>query len=284
MSVVVVGSLNMDLVIRSERHVKPGETMNGYGFRTICGGKGANQAIACARLGADTSMIGCVGRDNFGQRLKLQLNENGVDCSGVREIDDVSTGVAVINVSDDGENSIILDSGANAHMSNEITLSPCSYVLLQLEIPVESVIAALKAARAVGAKTLLTPAPARELPDEIWQFVDILALNETELAFYSDGPGELLDKGVGLVLATMGERGGRVVSKDKDFSYEAVKVKAIDTTAAGDTFCAAVAVALGEGKTIEEAVSFAARASAITCTKVGASASIPYRSEVEKFV
>lgn len=299
--IVVIGSLNMDLVIRSERAVTPGETMYGYGFRTVCGGKGANQALACARLGASTSMIGCVGNDDFGKRLKSELERGSVNCDRVAEIDGINTGIAVINVLDSGENSIILDSGANAKIDESFiikstdSLDKGNFSLFQLEIPIPCVLKGMEKMKAGGYRNVLTPAPAQELPDEIWPLVDILALNETELSFFAHAPTdteeetitaaqEFIQRGVSVVIATRGKKGGVLVTKDGHFSYDIVKVDAVDTTAAGDVFCAAVITEMSRGSSLEKAARFASAASALTCTKMGASASLPFRNDVVDFI
>lgn len=292
--IAVVGSLNMDLVVRAPRQPLLGETLMGSSFGTAGGGKGSNQALACARLGADVYMVGCVGSDDFGRRLRSTLLEAKVDCQYMEVCAGVGTGVAVITVTDSGENSIVLTSGANA-LLDRATLERSKEVfrrsdtaLFQLETPLDTVAWGLKMARNSGCKTVLTPAPAVELPQEIWRQVDFLVLNETELAFYSLGPSfasagapsgmdedklqesaqQLLQQGVKTVVVTRGARGGYVASRQKAFHFEPFRVHSVDSTGAGDSFCAALSVKLTEGALLEEAVEFAAAAGALACTRM----------------
>ncbi|MCL2010027.1 MAG: ribokinase [Synergistaceae bacterium] len=301
MSVIaIVGSLNMDLVIRAPRQPLLGETLMGHSFGTTGGGKGSNQALACARLGAESYMVGCVGNDDFGARLRATLLEGKVDCSRLEVSKESRTGVAFITVTDDGDNTIVLASGANA-LVDEKTIEnaldifkKADSVMFQLEIPLPAVEAGLATARKSGCRTALTPAPVRPLPDTIWPMVDYLVLNETELAYYSasgdrtggedytvEAAERLLKLGAKCIVATCGAKGGVVVTKEKVFSYPPFKVEAMDSTGAGDSFCAATIVGLSEGMSLEQAVCFASAAGALACTRFGAHPSIPWRHEVE---
>ncbi len=300
MSVIaVVGSLNMDLVIRAPRQPYLGETLMGSSFGTTGGGKGSNQALACARLGAHSYMVGCVGNDDFGARLRATLTESKVDCGRLEVSQGAGTGVAVITVTDKGDNTIVLASGANALVDASIIegatdiFKKADAVMFQLEIPLEAVEAGLKLAHRTGCKTVLTPAPARAIPQSMWSLVDCLVLNETELAFYSsrnraetkdevlEAARQLLKFGAGMVVVTRGERGGLVATKKKTFDYAPFAVQAVDSTGAGDSFCAALIVGLTEGMTQEKAVRFASAAGALACTRFGAHPSLPWRHEVE---
>ncbi len=306
--IAVVGSLNMDMVIRAPRQPRLGETLMGSSFGTTGGGKGANQALACARLGAEAYIIGCVGNDEFGRRLKGTLTEGKVDCSHLNVCSGTVTGVAVITVTDNGENTIVLAPGANFLLDKEAIekardiLKMSETVMFQLESPLETVIEGLKIGRRMGCKTVLTPSPALNLPGEIWSLIDCLVLNEIELAFYAgvnlniSDPDPERDKklleaaqqmvrwGTKKVVLTQGVRGGMVITKNKNFRYEAFKVHSVDSTGAGDSFCAALSVKLSEGAAIEEAVEFASAAGALACTKYGAQPSMPWRHEVEAFL
>ena len=299
--IAIVGSLNMDLVICAPRQPLLGETLMGHSFGTTGGGKGSNQALACARLGAESHMVGCVGDDDFGARLRSTLIDGKVDCDRLEVSKESRTGVAFITVTDDGDNTIVLASGANSLVDAK-TIERASdifkiadAVMFQLEIPLPAVEAGLALARKTGCRTVLTPAPARELPDSTWPMVDYLVLNETELAFYANGAKDkesskddsivaatrLLNLGTKIVVVTCGAKGGVVVTKEKAFSYAPFKVEAVDSTGAGDSFCAAMIVGLSEGMPIEQAVRFASAAGALACTRFGAHPSLPWRHEVE---
>ena len=299
--IAIVGSLNMDLVIRAPRQPLLGETLMGHSFGTTGGGKGSNQALACARLGAESHMVGCVGDDDFGTRLRATLVDGKVACDHLDVLTESRTGVAVITVTDEGDNTIVLASGANAFVDAK-TIERASdifrkadAVMFQLEIPIPAVEAGLAVARKSGCKTALTPAPAQMLPNTIWPMVDYLVLNETELAFYtSNGVNarddvakaatRLLDFGTKCIVVTCGANGGVVVMKEKMFPYAPFKVEAVDSTGAGDSFCAAMMVGLSEGVPIEQAVRFASAAGALACTRFGAHPSLPWRHEVEEFL
>jgi ribokinase len=302
-NIVVVGSLNMDLVARAPRIPVVGETIIGDSYFAEPGGKGANQAYAAARLGGKVAMIGCVGTDEFGKRMRDNLSSTGCDVSSI-SAEHGSSGVALIFVSANGQNSIVVVSGANAKLKpehikqNEQRLKNVKVLLLQLESPIPSVIAAAKAARRAGAIVILdpAPAPAHALPAELLQNIDILTPNETEGTALAGLPLGSLDPekavqvgnslrnlGVPTVIMKLGEQGCMVIS-DKGVSlYATPNVDAIDTTAAGDVFNAALAVALSEGHDLHLACKFANNAAALSVTRPGAQIAAPSRSEVEIF-
>ncbi|MCX7680897.1 MAG: ribokinase [Anaerolineae bacterium] len=299
--ITVVGSLNMDMVVRVPRLPRPGETVIGSDFRTIPGGKGANQAVAAARLGAQTSMVGRVGRDDFGRLLLDNLAAAQVDHRFVRQDPGAPTGVAFIEVDDAGKNSIVVASGANARLTPAdvdiaaATITAASALLLQLEIPLETVARAAAVAHAAGVKVILNPAPARPLPAELLALVDVLVPNESEteiltgLPVGSQAEAEraaltLLEAGVGAVVLTLGERGALLAQDGRTQTFPAFEVKPADVTAAGDAFLAGFAVALAEGKPLAEAVRWGNAAGALATTKLGAQPSLPTRQEVERLL
>lgn len=299
--IAVVGSLNMDLVAVAPRIPVAGETISGGRFFTVPGGKGANQAFAAAKLGGQTAMLGRVGTDDFGQAMLKNLASAGCDVAGVRGVEGPS-GVALIFVGEDsGANSIVVAPGANhkltpAHVASEGgVFGDCEVLLLQLETPLETVTAAARYAKQRGARVILDPAPAPSggLPDELLKAVDILTPNESEAAMLAGlaprplTPEEagaiartLQAKGTGVVIVKLGEQGCLLVEGDHQQLIPAPKVKAVDTTAAGDVFNAALAVALSEGKDLMAACSFAVKAGAVSVTRMGAQSSAPSREEV----
>ena len=299
--VTVVGSLNMDLVTRSPRIPRPGETLIGSDFRTVPGGKGANQAVAAARLGARTSMVGRVGCDAFAEELLANLATAGVDHRFVLQDSEAATGVALIVVDDAGQNSIVVASGANMRLSPadvgaaEAVISAADVLLLQLESPLETVTRAAEMARAHGATVILNPAPACPLPAQLLALVDVLAPNESETALLTGLPvGDqaeveeaavaLLDLGVGNVILTLGERGALLAWRGRTEFFPAFDVSPVDTTGAGDAFMAGVAVALAEGKALAEAVRWGNAAGALATTKLGAQSSLPSHQAVENLL
>ena len=296
--IYVLGSLNVDLVVAAPRPVQPGETIAGGDLRTIPGGKGANQAVAAARLGADVQMAGAVGRDAYGDLLLASLSGVGADVSRVSRVDR-PTGAALISVYPSGENSITIAPGANAAVTPEAARAALSgigsgdFLLCQLETPLGAVEAGLAAARAAGATTILDPAPARPLPDRLLALVDVLTPNQTEAALLTDSAGAvetarqaeaaaqaLRRRGPSVVIVKMGAAGCLVVAEGLTQAVPAPRVEAIDTTAAGDVFNAAFAVARLEGKDWKEAARFAAAAGAVSVTRAGAQPSAPTRAEV----
>jgi ribokinase len=302
-AIVVVGSLNMDFVVGVDRLPAPGETVLGRNFQMIPGGKGANQACAAARLAASPTrvqMVGRVGYDVFGDHLKASLSAAGVDVSAVHSSRAQPTGVALISVSRSGENSIVVASGANHSLaaSDVESLRPvfrgARFVLFQLESPLDTVAAALKLARQEGARTILDPAPAQPLPAEMLANVDILTPNETEALLLlgrepgrvemSDAPALsrlLRDLGPKSVVLKLGDRGSFYRDAEIELASEAFPVTARDTTAAGDVFNAALAVALAENQSITAALRSANAAAAISVTRPGAQSSVPTRQEVD---
>ncbi|EPH44513.1 ribokinase [Streptomyces aurantiacus] len=289
--IAVLGSINMDLVAYVAKAPQRGETVTGREFRTLPGGKGANQAVAAARAGATVSMIGAVGTDAFGDRLRSALDHSGVDTDLLRTVEGPS-GTAHIVVDDDGGNAIVVIPGANAALTavdagDEAAIASAGALLLQLEIPLEGVLAAARSARASGVRTILTPAPAQPLPPELLAATDLLIPNEHEaaaltgLADPADAARALLDQ-VPEVVVTLGAAGSLYAARGADpVRVPARRVTAVDTTGAGDTFVGALAVALGEGNSLPEALSWASAASALSVRRPGAAASMPYRKEID---
>jgi ribokinase len=299
--VTVVGSLNMDLVIRSPRIPLPGETIIGGEFHTVPGGKGANQAVAAARLGAHVSMVGRVGRDAFADALLENLAADGIDHTHVAQDGEAATGVALIVVDDAGENSIVVASGANMRLSPadvnaaEATIADSKTLLLQLESPLETVARAVEVARAHGIIVILNPAPARSLPAELLEQIDVLIPNESETALLTGMPvddlGEaeaaasrLRELGVGTVILTLGDRGALLAREGGAEVFPAFDVTPVDTTAAGDAFVGGLAVALAEGRALAEAVRWGNAAGALATTMLGAQTSLPTREALEKML
>ncbi|MHB1393017.1 MAG: ribokinase [Clostridia bacterium] len=299
--IAVVGSLNMDLVTYTARMPVTGETIMGKNFRQIPGGKGANQADAIAKLGAEVKMIGCVGYDDMGNTLLEALQNDGVDVARVKRVDGISTGIASITVDASGNNCIIVVPGANHKLSIEDlqasyeVIQNSEVVVAQLEVPIETVKFAIKTAKQMGKLTILNPAPAIELEDEFLSNVDILVPNDTELELLSgiqvNKVGDLesaaqilINKGVRELIVTLGSKGCIHINKSGSKAYPAYKVNAIDTTAAGDSFIGALSAAISEGKSFEEAIGFAMAVGALTVTKEGAQSSLPLREEVEAFI
>jgi ribokinase len=293
--IVVAGSANMDLVGIAERLPLPGETVLGDDFVMMPGGKGANQAIAAARAGGDAVFLGAIGSDSFGVTLNARLNAAGVDTAHVRTVYGAS-GVAVIMVDRGAENSILVAPGANRTFSDltaaeEQVIAGGDVLLCQLEIPIDTVVAACKAARAGGTRTILNAAPARELPADLLANVDLLVVNEVEartIAGQTITGSETPDMAALLALVprvvlTLGGAGSRYAERDgRDETVPAFVVEATDTTAAGDAFTAALAVAWGEGRDLMEAVRWANAAGAACVRKLGASSALPTRAEIDE--
>lgn len=295
--VCVVGSLNMDLVVKAPRFPAVGETVTGATFAAFPGGKGANQAVAAARLGARVAMVGRVGADAFGEQLIAGLQTEGVDVTRVLVDRTAPTGVASITVDAAGDNAIVVASGANARLRPEDVeaaaglIGSAHVLLLQLEVPLETVMRAARLGRAGGAIVCLDPAPATPLPAECYPLLDVIDPNETEVRILTGLPTStipeaeraaetLLQRGARAAVVKLGERGAVYLSPAGRAHVAAIPVTPVDTTAAGDAFAAALGVALGEGKTLAEAVRFATRAAALKVTRLGARA-LPTRAEVD---
>lgn len=296
--ITVVGSLNMDLVARTPRIPQPGETIIGGDFCTVPGGKGANQAVAVARLEARVAMVGRVGCDTFAEPLLANLAAAGIDHTFVTRDPEAATGVALIVVDDAGQNSIVVASGANMRLSPtdvdgaKTAIANADALLLQLESPVETVIRAAGVAHAHGVTVILNPAPARPLPAELLSLVDVLIPNESETALLTGLPVDdqaeaeaaavaLRELGVGAVILTLGERGALLACEGKTELFPAFDVTPVDTTAAGDAFVGGFAVALAEGRTLADAVRWGNGAGGLATTKLGAQPSLPTRQDLE---
>jgi len=299
--IVVVGSSNTDMIIKVPWIPKPGETILGGRFSTAAGGKGANQAVAAARAGGDVTFVARIGDDMFGQKAKEGFIRDKINVDYVLTDESEPSGVALIFVAEDGENSIAVASGANANLSpSDIEkardiIASADILLMQLETPLETVHQAASIASDNGVKVILNPAPAQELSDDILRHVSILTPNESEAELLTgikvDSEADagkaadaLMARGVETVLLTMGPRGAYVASAQLKELICGFEVKAVDTTAAGDVFNGALAVAIAENKPIGEAVSFANAAAALSVTKLGAQPSAPTREQIEDFL
>ncbi|NLH74092.1 MAG: ribokinase [Verrucomicrobia bacterium] len=297
--IVVVGSSNTDMIIKLERIPRPGETLLGGEFAMAAGGKGANQAVAAARAGGDVVFVARVGDDMFGEQAVSGFVRDKICVDYIVRDKRAPSGVALIFVAKDGQNSIAVAGGANARLSPSDVrratraISEARALVLQLETPLPTVQAAVNIAARSGVPVILNPAPARPLPDRLLARVSILTPNETEaelltgVAVTSESAAEragakLLARGVGTVILTMGAKGAFVINRELKAMVPGFKVKAVDTTAAGDVFNGALAVALGEGRPLLESVRFANAAAAISVTRLGAQPSAPKRGEIER--
>jgi ribokinase len=296
--ILVIGSLNADLVVRAPHFPQPGETISGGDLRIIPGGKGANQAVAAARQGASVAMLGRVGQDSFGPFLLESLKSDLVDISHVH-LDGSATGTAIIVVDANGQNSIVLSPGANGKVSpedvdNASALRP-GLILLQLEIPISTVLHAARRARQNGSLVILNPAPAQSLPDELISLADFVIPNETELSLLSGievrdissaekAARVLLDRGARNVIVTLGSKGALVISGKQVTQVASYKVDVVDTTAAGDAFIGGFASAMLRRLEIVDAVKYANACGALAVTKFGAQPSLPTKEETEKFI
>ena len=294
--ILVIGSANMDLTVFADRMPKLGETVTGYDFSLNCGGKGANQAVAAAKLGGLVSFIGALGKDAYGETLLENFKQNNIRFEGVVS-DKVSTGTASITVVG-GDNFIILNEGANGIVSPELIeekadlIKEADFLIMQLEIPAETVARAAVIAKSGGTAVVINPAPMKEMPDSLFTVTDIMIPNEHEaelltgIAVRNKADAEraikaIRSKGVKTIIITLGEKGCFYNIGEEIFVHPAEKAEVVDTTSAGDTFIGALCVKLSEGESIHKAVSFATKAAAITVSRKGASASIPYAYEIE---
>lgn len=302
---VVLGSVNADHVLQVPSFPRPGETLHGRNYQVIPGGKGANQAVAAARLGADIGFIACVGDDAFGQNIVKAFANDGMNVNAVHCMENAMTGIAMIQVADNGENSICLDAAANALLTVDVIkqhqaqIAAADYLLMQLETPLCGIEQAARIAKESNTQVILNPAPARELPDSLLALVDVISPNETEAhlltgvevtdeASAAQAAAVLHAKGIATVLITLGAK-GVYLSRHNDGAAEGCiiagfRVEATDTTAAGDTFNGALVTALLEQKSLEQALVFAHAAAAISVTRFGAQTSIPSRDEVDSFL
>ena len=307
--ILVVGSLNADLVVRAPHFPQPGETISGEDLQVIPGGKGANQAVAAARLGANVSMLGRVGKDNFGNFLLDNLKTNLIDTKLIQR-DDSSTGTAIIVVDSNGQNSIVLSPGANAKVSsvdlNNVSFADFDLLLLQLEIPTPTVLSAAQRAHENGLRVILNPAPARELPDELIALSDFIIPNETELGLLTNqtvtdiasaenAARILISRGAKNVIVTLGSKGALLVSSKQVTHVDTYQVNVVDTTAAGDAFIGGFAAKLLESDSLlsnvreqapalQRAVRYGCACGALATTKFGAQPSLPTKEEVERFM
>ena len=295
--ILVIGSTNTDMTAFCPKMPVPGETVLGNDFTMGPGGKGANQAVAAKRLGGDVSFICKVGKDIFGENTIRHFREEGLDTKGVM-ISSKPSGVALITVDKDAENCIVVASGANNDYTEEDIrkcskmIENCDILLMQLENPVPAVLEAARLGHEAGKFVVLNPAPACELPEEIFKYLSLFIPNETELAKYSgkevydestaaEAAKCLMAKGVGNIIVTMGSKGSLICQGGAPVFVKARKVEAVDTTGAGDCYCGALCVALSEGRNLTEAAEFATKAAAQSVRKAGAQNAMPYRDEVE---
>lgn len=295
--IIVAGSMNMDMVVKTSHIPQPGETVLGGTFFMNPGGKGANQAIAVARLGAEVAFIGKIGDDIFGRQSSQLFEDEGVDIAGLVADEDQPSGIALITVDEKGENSIVVAPGANARLYPEdVERSFKNYpeaqiLLVQLEIPLDTVQFAAELAKKQGVKVILNPAPANKSVPDFYKLIDIITPNVTEAEMLTGvkitdsdsalvAAKKLRSFGVPTVIITLGSSGAILLDGEEFHHIDAPKVTAVDTTAAGDVFNGALAVAISEGKPLPEATAFACKAASIAVTKLGAQASIPYRNEV----
>ncbi len=298
-NIIVAGSINMDLVVRSDEIPGVGETVAGNEFLTIPGGKGANQAVAISKLGGNCIFLGKVGKDDFGASVLNSMNNASINTQLV-EKEDLTTGISIINVDSHGNNNIVFLSGANSKVDeayidkNAEVFDDATMVVMQHEIPLRTVEHILKLAKTKGVTTLLNPAPAMDLTDEIIENIDILVPNEHELSKISkmevtddqsviNAAKALLDKGIKKIVVTLGSRGVYLADGDISKFFDAYKTRAVDTTAAGDSFIGGFTNVYADTGDIEKAIDFGQRTAAIAITRLGAQTSIPDREEVENF-
>ncbi|MCG6259289.1 ribokinase [Vibrio furnissii] len=298
---VVLGSVNADHVLQVPSFPRPGETLHGRNYQVIPGGKGANQAVAAARLNADIGFIACVGDDSFGINIRESFKLDGMNIRGVKMQPNCPTGIAMIQVSDSGENSICISAEANAKLTAEAIepdlqhIRDANYLLMQLETPLDGIVKAAQVAKEARTNVILNPAPARELPDALLSCVDVITPNETEaevltgITVTDDASAQLAAdalhlKGIEIVMITLGAKGVWLSQNGRGTLISGFRVQATDTTAAGDTFNGALVTGLLEEMPLESAIKFAHAAAAISVTRFGAQTSIPNREEVDAFL
>lgn len=282
-SILVIGSINKDLVVNTPRFPKEGETILGNSFTTSNGGKGANQACAIGKLGGNVSMLGAVGNDSFGKDLSNALSSNNVNIDNLIIKDNVATGIAIITVAQSGANNIVVAQGANALITKddikEELISMYDIIVMQLEIPLDIAKYAACMAKKLGKTVVLNPSPAVKLDREFLSCIDIVIPNETEIDIVG-GVDYILECGVKNIILTLGAEGCDLITKEKRKHFDAYNVQVVDTTAAGDSFLGGVIRMLADDKTMEEAIIFAVKVSNITVTRKGAIDSIPNYNEV----
>ena len=298
--VVVIGSVNMDLVALTDRHPQVGETVPAKDLKYVPGGKGSNQALAAVRSGAKTTLVARVGDDSFGGQLEQYLADSGIDMTYFHRTPDVLSGLALITLVEGSDNSIVVVPGANALLSpddiTKVPIGPGDVVVTQFEVPLETVRAGLEHAQRVGARSLLNPSPAIECPPEILALPEILVVNETELAWFLGGDGEkstddptlvaagakrLRARDEQIIVVTLGGAGSLVLDRDDVHLIPARPTKVVDTTGAGDCFAGSLSSQLARGKTLTESVRYASVAASLCCERLGAGTSSPTRAEVE---
>lgn len=299
--VLVVGSANVDMVVKTDHFPAPGETILGGNFQMFSGGKGANQAVASAKLNTKTYFIGKMGNDMFREKLTSEMSKDGVELEDLIIDNKLSTGIALITVDTKGENSIVVASGSNMNLTGDdvakhkSVFKKVNVVLTQLEIPMDTVIKTAELSAGNGCLFILNPAPAKDLPEKLLKLTNYITPNKGELELLTSSRitsfGEiqnaamrLIDKGVGNVIVTLGEKGVLYVTEDKIKHIEGNKVEVIDTTGAGDAFNGALASALSEGMEIEEALRFANKAASISVTRMGAQSSMPGFEELKALI
>ncbi len=297
----VLGSINADHILNVQEFPRPGETITGQGYRISFGGKGANQAVAAGRSGADITFIACVGEDDVGRQVRRQLEQDNIDVAPVEAITGTHTGVAMIFVNGHGENVIAIDAGANAAVTPAYLnkyrqrIVEADALLMQLETPLETIVAAAALAKEHGTTVALNPAPAQALPDELLSRIDIITPNETEaerltgIAVTGEeeanrAAAALHAKGIRTVIITLGSRGAWVSVEGEGQLVKGFRVEPVDTIAAGDTFNGAMMTALLEGRVLLDAVRFGHAAAAIAVTRPGAQPSVPWRKEIDAFL
>ncbi|MBC7003947.1 ribokinase [Photobacterium sp. BZF1] len=298
---VVLGSVNADHVLQVASFPRPGETLHGHSYCVIPGGKGANQAVAAARLGADIAFIACVGDDSFGHEMRETFAKDGMNTDGVMIEKDMPTGIAMIQVAATGENSIAISAEANGCLSpariepHHNLIKQADTLLMQLETPMATIEAAAKVAKQAGTRVVLNPAPAQPLSDDLLQHIDMITPNETEAELLTGikvtdtisaqkAADALHEKGIKQVMITLGSQGVWVSENGQGRQVPGFRVDAKDTTAAGDTFNGALLTGLQEKKPMDDAIRFAHASAAISVTRMGAQTSIPHRREVERFL